>query len=210
MSLPTSRVLYFADKVIESCALMLKYTMLLFLVIQCIPQVRDNGSSFVKSFIKKLNIINKKSLPIYFLRETMSQWFFISEIQQLMACLLYSKVGIEHSPYASLLDPVHWLDICDVFAKEACALLGLSLESPLEVCITAGCVALPSLLQIKQVMQKRQVTGVWCQKDELPVSCILFDFVPWFYSKQCLFEPINYLHGIICHLGVVNGELHIV
>ena len=86
-----------------------------------------------------------------------------------MACLLYSRTGIEKSPYASLLDPVHWLDICDIFARDACALLGLSLESPLQVCITAGCVALPSLLQIRQVMQQRQVTGVWTSKDELPV-----------------------------------------
>ena len=91
-----------------------------------------------------------------------------------MACLLYSRTGIENSPYASLLDPVHWLDICDIFARDACALLGLSLESPLQVCVTAGCVALPSLLQIRQVMQQRQVTGVWTSKDELPVSEVCF------------------------------------
>lgn len=99
---------------------------------------------------------------------------FLADVQQLMACLLYSRTGIENSPYASLLDPVHWLDICDIFARDACALLGLSLESPLQVCITAGCVALPSLLQIRQVMQQRQVTGVWTSKDELPVSQVCF------------------------------------
>ena len=87
-----------------------------------------------------------------------------------MACLLYSKTGLETSPYASLLDPVHWLDISHMFARDACALLGLSLESPLQVCVTAGCVALPSLLQIRQVMQQRQVSSVWTSKDELPVS----------------------------------------
>ena len=114
-----------------------------------------------------MHVHNYMYLTLHFIRCVI---FSPSDIQQLMACLLYSKVGIENSPYASLLDPVHWLDICDVFAKEACALLGLSLESPLEVCVTAGCVALPSLLQIKQVMQQRQVTGVWSQKDELPVS----------------------------------------
>ncbi|CAH3025767.1 unnamed protein product [Porites evermanni] len=92
------------------------------------------------------------------------------EVQQLMACLLYSRTGLENSPYASLLDPVHWLDICDIFAKDACALLGLSLESPLQVCVTAGCVALPSLLQLRQVMQQQQVAGVWTSKDELPVE----------------------------------------
>ena len=95
--------------------------------------------------------------------------FYSTDVQQLMACLLYSRTGLENSPYASLLDPVHWFDICDVFARDACGLLGLSLESPLQVCITAGCVALPSLLQIRQVMQQRQVTGVWTSKDELPV-----------------------------------------
>lgn len=95
-----------------------------------------------------------------------------TEVQQLMACLLYSRTGLENSPYASLLDPVHWLDICDIFAKDACALLGLSLESPLQVCVTAGCVALPSLLQLRQVMQQQQVAGVWTSKDELPVSSL--------------------------------------
>ncbi|XP_031549571.1 E3 ubiquitin-protein ligase RMND5A-like [Actinia tenebrosa] len=92
------------------------------------------------------------------------------DIQQLMACLMYTKTGIENSPYSYLLDPVHWIDICDLFARDACALLGLSLESPLQVCITAGCIALPSLLQIKQVIQQKQVPGVWSSKDELPVE----------------------------------------
>ena len=36
--------------------------------------------------------------------------------------------------------------------------------------INAGCTALPALLNIKQVMQQRQVTGIWSGKDELPVS----------------------------------------
>ncbi|XP_020610029.1 protein RMD5 homolog A-like [Orbicella faveolata] len=109
------------------------------------------------------------------------------EVQQLMACLLYSRTGIEKSPYASLLDPVHWLDICDIFARDACALLGLSLESPLQVCITAGCVALPSLLQIRQVMQQRQVTGVWTSKDELPVEV---DLAPQYRYHSLFACPI--------------------
>lgn len=36
--------------------------------------------------------------------------------------------------------------------------------------INAGCTALPTLLNIKQVMQQRQVNTVWNGKDELPVS----------------------------------------
>ena len=38
--------------------------------------------------------------------------------------------------------------------------------------VKAGCAALPPLLNIKQVMQQRQCTGVWAAKDELPVSII--------------------------------------
>jgi hypothetical protein len=38
--------------------------------------------------------------------------------------------------------------------------------------INAGCTALPALLNIKQVMQQRQVTGIWNGKDELPVSIV--------------------------------------
>lgn len=56
-----------------------------------------------------------------------------------------------------------------MFSRDACTLLGLSVESPLSVCVNAGCTAVPSLLSIKQVMQQRQV-NVWCGMDELPVS----------------------------------------
>lgn len=37
---------------------------------------------------------------------------------------------------------------------------------------SAGCVALPALINIKAVIEQRQCTGVWNQKDELPVSSI--------------------------------------
>lgn len=45
--------------------------------------------------------------------------------------------------------------------------------------MNAGCTALPALLNIKQVMQQRQVTGIWNGKDELPVSeKIRYHFIP--------------------------------
>ena len=56
-----------------------------------------------------------------------------------------------------------------MFLRDACALLGQSMESPLTVAVNAGCVALPALLNIKQVMQQRQV-AVWSAKDELPIE----------------------------------------
>ena len=55
------------------------------------------------------------------------------ELQVLMGTLLYMKQGLDHSPYSSLLDSVHWLEICDIFTRDACTLLGLSVESPLSV-----------------------------------------------------------------------------
>ncbi|XP_067656917.1 E3 ubiquitin-protein ligase RMND5A-like isoform X1 [Haliotis asinina] len=92
------------------------------------------------------------------------------ELQALMGSLLYLRQGVENSPYSSLLDPIYWEEICDVFTRDACSLMGLSVESPLSVSIRAGCKSLPPLLSIRQVMQQRQVTGVWTNKDELPVE----------------------------------------
>lgn len=92
------------------------------------------------------------------------------EIQILMGMFLYLPHGIGNSPYRHLLDPNLWAEIHDVFTRDACALLGLSVDSPLSVCINAGCTALPALLNIKQVMQQRQVTGIWNGKDELPIE----------------------------------------
>jgi hypothetical protein len=104
------------------------------------------------------------------------------EIQTLMGSLLYLKVGIQNSPYNYLLDSLSWSEICDIFTRDACALLGLSVESPLSVTINAGCVALPALLNIKQVMQQRQVTNVWNTRDELPIEIDL--------SRKCHFHSI--------------------
>lgn len=73
------------------------------------------------------------------------------EIQTLMGSLLYLKTGIHNSPYKYLLDTINWNEICDIFTRDACALLGLSVESPLAVTISAGCLTLPALLNIKQV-----------------------------------------------------------
>ncbi|PSN47622.1 Protein RMD5 A [Blattella germanica] len=80
------------------------------------------------------------------------------EIQNLMGMFLYLPHGIGTSPYSHLLDPNLWVEIYDVFTRDACSL------------INAGCTALPALLNIKQVMQQRQVTGIWNGKDELPIE----------------------------------------
>lgn len=56
-----------------------------------------------------------------------------TEIKRLMGCFLFANRGLEMSPYSDLLDPWHWTDVADIFARDACKLLGLSLESPLGV-----------------------------------------------------------------------------
>jgi len=92
------------------------------------------------------------------------------EIQALMGALMFSGSRLENSPYAHLLDDSLWHEISEMFVKDACALMGLSIESPLSVVVNAGSAALPALLNIKQVMQQRQVAGVWNAKDELPIE----------------------------------------
>ncbi|XP_046749920.1 E3 ubiquitin-protein ligase RMND5A isoform X1 [Diprion similis] len=114
----------------------------------------------------------KQAEAILYARKNLTQFVarYEKEVQSLMGTLMYLPNGIQSSPYSHLLNPTLWLDIHDVFTKEACTLLGLSVDSPLSVCINAGCTALPALLNIKQVMQQRQVTGIWNGKDELPIE----------------------------------------
>lgn len=94
------------------------------------------------------------------------------DLQVLMGSLAFLRVpgGLARSPYAFLLEPALWSDTCEAFTRDACALLGLSVRSPLAVCVEAGSLALPALLNIKQVMLQRQVAGVWSTRDELPIE----------------------------------------
>ena len=39
--------------------------------------------------------------------------------------------------------------------------------------VNAGCTALPILLNIKQVMAAQQVSNMWTNKEELPVSHLI-------------------------------------
>jgi len=91
------------------------------------------------------------------------------EVQSLMGAVMYAGPALEQSPYGDLLAPSMWQETADMFLRDACALLGLSMESPLQVAVNAGCVALPALLNIKQVMQQRHVS-MWTDKDELPIE----------------------------------------
>lgn len=106
---------------------------------------------------------------------------------------MYLPVGIENSPYRTLIAPEMWIEVymnkcfffqflivaytlvlktqaADTFLKDACQTLGIIKDSPLSIVTNAGCVALPALLSIKQVMISRQVPGIWSGRDELPVT----------------------------------------
>lgn len=58
---------------------------------------------------------------------------YFLEIQRLMGSFAFVQVGLENSPYSDLLDPVNWLEVNDILARDACSFLGLSIKSPLEV-----------------------------------------------------------------------------
>ncbi|XP_037936055.1 E3 ubiquitin-protein ligase RMND5A isoform X2 [Teleopsis dalmanni] len=95
---------------------------------------------------------------------------FETEIPTLMGCFIYLPLGIEKSPYAHLISPEIWTEASYIFMKDACNTLGISKNSALSVVINAGCTALPALLNIKQVMQSRQVLSIWSGRDELPIE----------------------------------------
>ncbi|XP_062504247.1 E3 ubiquitin-protein ligase RMND5A-like [Corticium candelabrum] len=95
---------------------------------------------------------------------------FRKEVQQLMGCFLYISRGLGQSPYAELLHSRLWEEVCDDFMHEACAIHGLALNSHLAACLSVGCQALPSLLQIKAVMQQRQCPDMWISMNELPID----------------------------------------
>lgn len=78
---------------------------------------------------------SKQREAILYARQNLTQFVgrYEKEVQSLMGTLLYLPHGIQSSPYSHLLDPTLWLEIHDVFTKEACTLLGLSVDSPLSV-----------------------------------------------------------------------------
>lgn len=87
-----------------------------------------------------------------------------------MGCFLYMRQGLANSPYSSLLDEQNWNEISRTFMKDACSILGLSIDSPLLSSFTAGCTALPALIAIKSVIDQRLCSGVLHDKDELPID----------------------------------------
>lgn len=136
-------------------------------------------SSPLEFKIHRINIIDlyrqgidKQHEIIQYARENLQHLdpSFDLDIQHLMGGIIYLKTGIEHSPYKSFLDPINYNEIEDIFVSNACALLDLSIRSPISIAVDAGCIALPALLNINQILFNQGVQNVWQLRDELPVE----------------------------------------
>lgn len=96
---------------------------------------------------------------------------FEKEIQALMGCLIYLGTnGFENTPYSELFKEELWIDAADSFIVESCEIVGVNKDSSLEIIINSGCFALPALMNLKQIMMKNRVAGVWAEKNELPID----------------------------------------
>lgn len=129
--------------------------------------------------IHRLNIIelyrqgiDKQNEIIQYARENLQHLdpSYNLDIQHLMGAMIFLKTGIENSPYRSFLDPINYEEIQEIFVRNACALLELSIRSPISVALDAGCVALPALLNINQILSSQGVQNIWQLRDELPVE----------------------------------------
>ncbi|EDW32825.1 GL10188 [Drosophila persimilis] len=135
------------------------------------------------------------------------------EIANLMASFIYLPAGLENSPYKHFLGQEMWTELSFIFLKDACQLLGISKNSALSVVVNAGCTALPALLNIKQVMQSRQVLGMWNGCDELPIE---IDLQPEFRFHSIFACPIlrqqtsedNPPKKLTCGHVISNDALH--
>jgi len=135
------------------------------------------------------------------------------EIANLMASFIYLPGGLENTPYRIFLSQEMWTELSFTFLKDACQLLGISKNSALSVVVNAGCTALPALLNIKQVMQSRQVLGMWNGCDELPIE---IDLQPEFRFHSIFACPIlrqqttedNPPKKLTCGHVISNDALH--
>lgn len=93
---------------------------------------------------------------------------FLRDIQQLSAAMAFAP-NLAGSPYSRTFETsVVWDDVAASFTREFCSLLGLSAESPLYITVTAGAIALPTLLKLANIMKEKRTE--WTTQDELPVE----------------------------------------
>ena len=77
----------------------------------------------------------------------------------------YHEAFSDNSPY--------WSQVEDNFREQFCSLLGFSPDSPLQIAVTAGTIALPVLLKMSSIMREKRTE--WTSEGELPVEIPLPD-----------------------------------
>lgn len=118
--------------------------------------------------------VNSQAEAIAYTRAHFNKFIdkFEKEIQMLMGCLIYVGLpsGFQNTPYSSLFSEDLWMDAADSFLKESCEIVGVNKDSCLEIIINSGCYALPALMNLKQIMIKNRVSGMWLERNELPIE----------------------------------------
>ena len=105
---------------------------------------------------------------------------FLRDIQQLATAMAY-KSNLHDSPYCRIFDTqTAWDDVSSSFTREFCSLIGLSAESPLYLAVTAGAIALPTLLKLASIVKEKRTE--WTTQNELPVEIAL--------PRSMIFHPI--------------------
>lgn len=97
---------------------------------------------------------------------------YADQTYALLGALAFTR-NIDKSPYHSLFSSASSANdttaaAASAFTAEFCALLNLSSTSPLLTAVTAGCIALPTLLKLSQI--QNLVRTSWTTVSELPVE----------------------------------------
>lgn len=106
---------------------------------------------------------------------------YAADTRQLLGALAYAP-NLKTSPYTPLFAAAGVIDsnitvpdtyaaASQAFTSEFCALLSLSSASPLLTAVTAGCIALPTLLKLSQIQASHRTS--WTTAAELPVEISL-------------------------------------
>jgi E3 ubiquitin-protein transferase RMND5 len=93
---------------------------------------------------------------------------FLREIKALTTGMAFAS-NLRESPYGRTFETeTAWDEVAASFTREFCSLLGLSSESPLYIAVTAGAIALPTLLKLASIMKEKRTE--WTTQNELPVE----------------------------------------
>lgn len=92
--------------------------------------------------------------------------YHMNEIQKLMCSLLWAG-KLNRSPYADLVDPIHWEKLAEELMQTFCNFSGQSIRDPLNVVVAAGVEGLPTLLKLVNVMAAKKQE--WQAMKQLPV-----------------------------------------